>query len=79
MKRRERCFRFSFTILKDEVTVMLDTSGAGLHKRGYRARAGGAPIKETLAAAIVDVTRARLAPLVCDPAADRGHCSLKRH
>ena len=52
---------------------MLDTSGAGLHKRGYRARAGGAPIKETLAAAIVDVTRARLAPFRCaTPAADRG-------
>ena len=47
-------FQIQFTILKDEVTVMLDTSGAGLHKRGYRARAGGAPIKETLAAAIVD-------------------------
>ena len=31
-------FQIQFTILKDEVTVMLDTSGAGLHKRGYRAR-----------------------------------------
>ena len=65
-------FQIQFTILKDEVTVMLDTSGAGLHKRGYRARAGGAPIKETLAAAIVDVTRARLAPLVCDPCCGSG-------
>ncbi len=55
-----------FTIMKDEATLMLDTSGVGLHKRGYRAIAGGAPIKETLAAAIVDVTRARRARLECD-------------
>lgn len=61
-----------FTLLKDEATLMLDTSGAGLHKRGYRAVAGGAPIKETLAAAIVDVTRARRAQLVCDPCCGSG-------
>ncbi len=61
-----------FTIMKDEATLMLDTSGAGLHKRGYRAMAGGAPIKETLAAAIVDVTRARRAKLVCDPCCGSG-------
>lgn len=61
-----------FTILKDEVTMLLDTSGAGLHKRGYRAVSGGAPIKETLAAAIVDVTRARRARLVCDPCCGSG-------
>ncbi len=61
-----------FTILKDEATLMLDTSGAGLHKRGYRTVAGGAPIKETLAAAIVDVTRARRAQLVCDPCCGSG-------
>ena len=58
--------------MKDEATLMLDTSGAGLHKRGYRAVAGGAPIKETLAAAIVDVTRARRARLVCDPCCGSG-------
>ncbi len=64
--------QIQFTILKDEVTMLLDTSGAGLHKRGYRANAGGAPIKETLAAAIVDVTRARRARLVCDPCCGSG-------
>lgn len=61
-----------FTIMKDDVTMLLDTSGAGLHKRGYRAVSGGAPIKETLAAAIVDVTRARRARLVCDPCCGSG-------
>ncbi len=64
--------QIQFTILKDEVMLLLDTSGAGLHKRGYRAVAGGAPIKETLAAAIVDVTRARRARLVCDPCCGSG-------
>lgn len=64
--------QIQFTILKDEVTMLLDTSGVGLHKRGYRANAGGAPIKETLAAAIVDVTRARRARLVCDPCCGSG-------
>ena len=65
-------YQVQFTILKDEVTVLIDTSGAGLHKRGYRQNAGGAPIKETLAAAIVDVTRARLSPLVCDSCCGSG-------
>lgn len=64
--------QIQFTILRDEVMVLLDTSGAGLHKRGYRQTAGGAPIKETLAAAIVDVTRARRARLVCDPCCGSG-------
>lgn len=64
--------QIQFTIMKDEVTLLLDTSGVGLHKRGYRAVSGGAPIKETLAAAIVDVTRARRAKLVCDPCCGSG-------
>lgn len=64
--------QIQFTLLKDEATLLLDTSGPGLHKRGYRANAGGAPLKETLAAAIVDVARARKAPLVCDPCCGSG-------
>lgn len=61
-----------FSILKDEATLLIDTSGAGLHKRGYRQTAGGAPIKETLAAAIVDVTRTRFAERVVDPCCGSG-------
>ncbi|MBQ8373972.1 MAG: class I SAM-dependent RNA methyltransferase [Clostridia bacterium] len=45
-----------FSIFKDEVTVTIDTSGEGLHKRGYRTLSVAAPIKETLAAAIIDST-----------------------
>ncbi len=56
-----------FSIMKDEVTLMLDTSGAGLHKRGYRRESNAAPIKETLAAGIVDLARIRENDTVCDP------------
>lgn len=46
-------FPLNFTFLQDIVTMTLDTSGEGLHKRGYRKDAGEAPIKETLAAGLV--------------------------
>ncbi|SLM92504.1 Predicted N6-adenine-specific DNA methylase [Brachybacterium faecium] len=49
-------FKLEVAILKDEVTLTLDTSGAGLHKRGYRVAQGGAPLKETMAAALVLLT-----------------------
>lgn len=65
-------YQIQFTLLKDEASILLDTSGAGLHKRGYRANAGGAPIKETLAAAMVDLTRARSASQVLDPCCGSG-------
>ena len=45
-----------FSIFKDEVTVTLDTTGDGLHKRGYRSLAYSAPLKETLAAGLIDST-----------------------
>ena len=44
------------SIYKDEVTITLDTSGEGLHKRGYRSLAYSAPLKETLASALIDST-----------------------
>ncbi len=49
--------QLQFSIMKDNVTFMLDTSGQGLHKRGYRANSNAAPIKETLAAAMCDLAR----------------------
>jgi len=45
------------SILKDQVLVLLDTSGDGLHKRGYREKGNEAPLKETLAAALVQISR----------------------
>ena len=50
-------YQIQFSILKDQVTILLDTSGAGLHKRGYRRTQNLAPIKETLAAGILDIAR----------------------
>ena len=56
-----------FSIMKDEVTLMLDTSGVGLHKRGYRRESNAAPIKETLAAGLIDLARVRENDTVIDP------------
>lgn len=50
-------FKIEVSILKDVVTLTLDTSGAGLHKRGYRQVQGEAPLKETLAAALVKISK----------------------
>lgn len=49
-------FPLEVAILKDKVTLTIDASGAGLHKRGYRTGQGEAPLKETLAAALVKLT-----------------------
>lgn len=56
-----------FNILKDTVSIYLDTSGAGLHKRGYRRNSNAAPIKETLAAGIIDLAMIKRDSIFCDP------------
>ena len=56
-----------FSIFKDEAAVCLDTSGEGLYKRGYRAQNMGAPLRETLAAALVLLSRYRGKDPFCDP------------
>lgn len=60
-------YKIRFALRKNLVEVMLDTSGDGLHKRGYRRNATLAPIKETLAAAIADLGHVRRDSLVQDP------------
>lgn len=60
-------YQIQFSIMKDVATVMLDTSGAGLHKRGYRAVGVAAPLRETLAAAMVLLSRYRGKDPFCDP------------
>src|SRR5690625_6990334 len=52
-------YRVEVALLKDKATLTLDTSGAGLHKRGYRVGQGEAPLKETLAASLVQLTNWR--------------------
>jgi len=59
--------QIQFSILKDKVNIYLDTTGAGLHKRGYRKNSNLAPIKETLTAGIIDLARIRSDTIVCDP------------
>jgi len=50
-------YKIEVSILKDVATLTIDTSGAGLHKRGYRQLQGEAPLKETLAAALVKISK----------------------
>jgi putative N6-adenine-specific DNA methylase len=66
MKRKSKREKFSedgtlykneISMLKDIATLSIDTSGAGLHRRGYRVSQGEAPIKETLAASIIHLSR----------------------
>ena len=60
-------FQLHFTILNDQVVLSLDTSGPGLHKRGYRAIGNDAPLHETLAAGMIQLTRYRGREYFWDP------------
>ncbi len=63
----ETKYQFVFSIMKNKVTLMLDSTGEGLHKRGWRKQANAAPIQETLAAGMIDLARVRQTDRVCDP------------
>lgn len=52
-------YQLQFSVMHDRVQLYLDTTGPGLHKRGYRAVGNDAPLRETLAAAMVQLTRYR--------------------
>ncbi len=67
LPERGKDYRIRFSLRKDMAEVFLDTSGDGLHKRGYRRVAGAAPLKETLAAAMADFCRVRRESKVEDP------------
>ena len=60
-------YQLQFSLMNDRVQLFLDTTGPGLHKRGYRANANEAPLRETLAAAMVQLTRYRGRDFVWDP------------
>ena len=60
-------YQVQFSIMKDRVSLCLDTSGEGLHKRGYRPAHNAAPLKETMAAAMVLLSRWRGRDDFCDP------------
>lgn len=60
------------TLLKDRVTLTVDTSGVGLHKRGYRVCDVAAPIKETLAAAMIQLSFWKKDRILLDPCTGSG-------
>ena len=65
-------YDIKITLLKDRVTVTLDTTGPGLHKRGYRQHSVEAPIKETLAAAMLQLSFWKKDRILTDPCCGSG-------
>ena len=65
-------YKIQVAILKDNVTLTIDTSGAALHKRGYRESQVIAPVKETMAAAMIDLSFWRKDRLLLDPCCGSG-------
>lgn len=65
-------FRILVLIRDDKATFLLDSSGDPLHKRGYRQEAGDAPLKETLAAAMIYLSNWRYKELLVDPSCGSG-------
>jgi putative N6-adenine-specific DNA methylase len=70
-------YRVELALLKDVATLTIDTSGAGLHKRGYRKLGSEAPLKETLAAAMVLLSRWRPDRALLDPFCGSGTIPLE--
>ena len=70
-------YRIEFFISHDIATIMIDTSGAPLHKRGYRPDSNAAPLRETLAAAMVKIARPRNDVLLWDPFCGSGTIAIE--
>ena len=73
----ETKYQIEFFIFKDVATLMIDTSGIPLHKRGYRPEAGPAPLRETLAAALALTARPREDVLFWDPMCGSGTIAIE--
>lgn len=70
-------FTILIAILKDIVTVSIDTSGAGLHRRGYREQGHLAPLKETMAAALIQISRWQPKIPLIDPLCGTGTIAIE--
>ena len=70
-------YKIEVSVLRDVVTLSIDTSGAGLHKRGYREYAGEAPLKETLAAALVLISKWDSTRVLADPLCGSGTIAIE--
>ena len=70
-------YQIEFFILKDVASLMIDTSGVALHKRGYRPISTEAPLRETLAAALAKIARLRENVLFRDPMCGSGTIAIE--
>ncbi len=70
-------YQIVFFILNDIAYIMLDTSGDALHKRGYRPESNAAPLRETLAAAMVTISRPRSDVIFVDPMCGSGTIAIE--
>ena len=70
-------YQIEFFILKDKASLMIDTSGVALHKRGYRPASVVAPLRETLAAALALTSRPRKDVLIWDPFCGSGTIAIE--
>ena len=70
-------YQIEFFILKDRASLMIDTSGIALHKRGYRPASVAAPLRETLAAALAITSRPRKDVLIWDPFCGSGTIAIE--
>lgn len=70
-------YQIEFFALNDTFSLMIDTSGDSLHKRGYRALSNAAPLRETLAAAMVTLARMRENVIICDPLCGSGTIAIE--
>lgn len=81
--RRERfdetgpLYRIEVSLLRDSASITVDTTGDGLHKRGYRLRAGGAPLIETLAAGMALLSRWTPDRILADPFCGSGTIAIE--
>jgi putative N6-adenine-specific DNA methylase len=72
LKEEGEVHQIQFLVFKDKVSIMLDTTGNGLYKRGYRENSNDAPIKETLGAVLAELSMVRANHTVIDPMCGSG-------
>lgn len=70
-------YQIDFFLFKDRASLMIDLSGTPLHKRGYRPQTVAAPLRETLAAALVKLSRPREGVVLCDPFCGSGTIAIE--
>ena len=70
-------YQVQFSIMKDRAGLFIDSTGSGLHKRGYRPAHNAAPLKETMAAAMVTLSRYRGREDFCDPFCGSGTIAIE--